>query len=198
MRNIMNRNFALFIVISIFLLSGCGPTVTKSVYLSSDFEPMQIDSIVVPLPLDLRINTNEEFGYWEKIQKGAINELKQRGYNVIKLSSIPENIPSVDEELNQIHPPWLKEVKIPSGRYLLIIGLVDFESRFTFGSLATAELTGYLYDLNKELMIWHNKGVGRDGQAGIAGMLLKPLVTDTAIRSSISLLMSGIPIKERD
>ena len=189
------KHFILMFVVALLVLSGCGPRVKESIYSSPEFDPNEVKLVLVTPLMDLRIDKSKEFGSAEKVQNKTVEALKERGYEAIKLDSIPKGIPPIEEELKRHHPDWLANLNIKNGRYLMVLCLNDFETRITLGSTAMTELSGYIYDLQTLSLLWHHKGVGRAGSAGLVGILFTKLDTWQSIDNAINELVSGIPIR---
>jgi len=75
----------------------------------------------------------------------------------------------------------------------MVILLIDVNTKLTFGSTGTAEVAGFLYDVESEKMIWRDKGIGKAGQGGLVGMLMKGMMDEQAISMANYNLVASIP-----
>jgi hypothetical protein len=95
--------------------------------------------------------------------------------------------------LKAANPTWIGELKPDDARLILVIELIDVQTKTTFGSTGNAEVAGYLFDKDSKKMIWHDKGIGQVGQGGLMGMAMKAGMDEDAIRMALASLMSSIP-----
>ena len=65
--------------------------------------------------------------------------------------------------------------------WLLIMALIDSNSRLTFGSTGNAEVAGFLVDQQCHQLIWRNRKVQQTGQGGLIGMTMKGMMEEGAI-----------------
>ena len=194
----MNRKTSLILTffLSIFLLTGCA--VQKvAVYQLPGFEPTKVDVITILPVADLRVDKNDKVSIddvnsW--MSNSLEKDLKKKGYkvNVISDRSLVANLS--EDDLKGKDLDWLKRGLAPGySKWIFIAGLNDVMSRLTFGSTGNAEVSGYFYDLESGVLVWHDKGVGKTGQGGLIGMAMKGMMSHDAVVYATMNLMASFP-----
>jgi hypothetical protein len=182
------------ILLPVIIISGC--TVTKKVAISmnSGFTPKSVDEILVLPVVDLRFDKTK-MPDMEKVDNWMLNNvegtLKRYGY---KVSIMPNRaLVSNITEGDLSSAAWVKQAVPSKSNWILVVGLMDSESKITFGSTGSAEVTGYFYNKIDGTIIWHDKGVGKVGQGGLIGMAMKATMKHDAVIMATGNLMASFP-----
>lgn len=202
----MNRNFFIKCVAAVIIfpvllsISGCTATKKIPISMTPGFSPDAVDMITVFPVVDLRFDKSDKLSM-ENVDNWMLKNveriLKKFGYQVILMSDRAMVSGLTEDDLSGKSTSWIKQAAPSSSSWVLITGLVDCESKLTFGSTGTAEVTGFFYNTNDGSVIWHDKGVGKVGQGGLAGMAMKGMMTHDAVVMATNVLMASFPEKRK-
>ena len=196
-RNVLIKVIVAIVIFPVFLiLTGCTATKKIPISMSPGFVPNTVDEITVFPVVDLRFEKSDKLNMGnvdDWMLKNIERILKKYGYNVNVLLDRNLVTDLTEDDLNNISVDWIKQVAPSSSNWILITGLVDSESKLTFGSTGTAEVTGFFYNKAEGSVIWHDKGVGKVGQGGLMGMAMKAMMTHDAVVMATGSLMSSFP-----
>ncbi len=183
--------FSTFLVL--LLLTGCA-AVKQPIFLSSTFGQEKIERIYVLPVVDLRFDKNPELPKLDKWVHGIVKgQLKKKEYTAVVDPDISLVSGITEEDLQEADTEWVRSVGPPGSRWVMVIALLDAQSKLTFGSTGNAEVSGYLFDRKYGTTVWHDKGLGRVGQGGIIGMFLKGFMLGDAIKLATADLMRSFP-----
>jgi len=184
------------ILIPVILISGCTVTKKAAISMNPGFNPKSVDEILVLPVVDLRFDKTkmpdmEKVDNW--MQNNIEGTLKKYGYKVKILTDRALVSKITEEDLSSQSASWVKQAVPTKSNWVLVVGLLDTESKITFGSTGSAEVTGYFYNKEQVLTIWHDKGVGKVGQGGLMGMAMKATMKHDAIVMATWNMMASFP-----
>jgi len=188
--------YKVLILLSLLILTGCA-VAKQPIFLSSTFGQEKIERIHVLPVVDLRFNKEPEL---PKLDEWILDEVKDRlerkeyTFTIVSDTSFVDNI--TEEDLQAVDAEWVKNLGPSGSRWVMLIALLDAKSKLTFGSTGNAEVSGYLFDKKNGSIVWRDKGIGKVGQGGLLGMVLKGMMIRDAIRKATSDLMNGFPKNE--
>jgi hypothetical protein len=151
-----------------------------------------IDQIVVLPVVDARAGKKDSVNF-DSLRKVAINDLKHKNYRLTASDDTGTVGQIAEEDLNEGSAAWIKRLGPSDARYVLVIGLDDVHSKFTFGSTGNAELVGFLFDKQDGSTLWKGNGVGQAGQGGLYGMAFKGMMKGAALETAMNNLFAAIP-----
>lgn len=191
-----SKLFAVIILPVFILISGCTATKKAAISMAPGFNPKSVDEILVLPVVDLRFDKTkmpniDKVDNW--MQNNIEGTLKRFGYKVkiVTDRAFVSNI--TEEDLNSQDAAWIKQAVPSKSSWVLVVGLMDSESKITFGSTGSAEVTGYFYNKGDGLSIWHDKGVGKVGQGGLMGMAMKATMKHDAVIMATGNMMASFP-----
>ena len=183
-----------FLGFLVVVISGCAIEPKEPIYLDPAFAEKNICEFVVVLPVfDARKDRSVEIDV-NKIVRPYVKEiLEDKNYEVLLVSDFGKVANITYDDIEIADPTWINSLGPDDAKWVLLLTLEDLTSVLTFGSAASAEMHGILFDKLSGSIIWKDKGIGRGGQGGILGMLIKGLVTEGAIKESVSDLIRSFP-----
>ena len=185
----------LFILLPALIIIGCVAT-KQPIFLSSTFDQQSIGNILVFPTVDMRFNKEPEFPKLDNWIQGVVKDkLSSQKYTFTlgSDSSIIDNI--TEEDLQEVDAEWIRNLGPSSSRWVMVVVFLDARSKLTFGSTGNAEVAGYLFDKKNGSMLWRDKGIGKVGQGGLLGMLMKGTMLGDAIKKATKDLMKSFPKK---
>jgi len=188
------KNLAKIGIISlvIALLGSCAFTKT-AILMDSSFNTASSKQIFLYPPIDSRIDKKIDINLDNHLQKAAYKDLTKKGYKVVLVANAETTTQIIDEDLKTPDPNWIGHLKPDDAHIIMVIELVDLQTKLTFGSTGNAEISGYIFDKDSKKMIWHDKGIGQVGQGGLIGMAEKGMMASNAINAAMFSLLSSIP-----
>lgn len=195
--NIQKRSLVMWLsLISLSLLYGCAVAPQKkAIHLDSNYKAPEIAEIILLPAVDARDDYEVELDVQDTVLTWTKHLLKERGYKV-KASALREDAgPITKDDCKLGKASWIKELGPSNARWIMVIFLDDLFSKPTFGGTASAEVSGFLFDKQTGIVVWRDKGIGRTGQAGVFGMMMKGLMPEEAVLLAIQNLVSSIPIR---
>jgi hypothetical protein len=193
MLSTLKHNGCWVLGVLILLVAGCAAPLKQAIYLAPGFEPAAIDEITLLPVQDLRIDREIEVNMEEQIRELGMEILEKKGYRV----SLDDNIGNVDEitedDLKSGNPKWILRLGPPGARWVMVLTLNDVTTKLVFGSTGNAEVSGFLFDKESGTIAWHDKGIGRAGQGGCIGCILKFTMDEAAIGAAVYNLLASIP-----
>jgi len=174
---------------------GCGSTWRPPIFLAQDFSDGRIAPIAILPPVDARIDTSIEVELDEQLRGDAVKVLERRGYPAV-LSAAGADAGTVTlDELASADAARIRALGPPGARWVMILGLVDVSTALTFGSTGNAEVAGFLFDTERGVLLWRDKGVAQVGQGGLLGMALVGAMDEAAIQTAVGHLLASLPIQ---
>ena len=182
------------IVLVVLAMSvSCATSSKQPIYLMPDFSAKSIENITLLPPIDARADKRITVNLPKQLNEKTAKILRKLGYRVVLSEDWGEAGEPVEEDLRNAAPEWIKLLGPPEGRWVMVVCLVDVITKLTFGSTGNAEILGYMFDKEAGSMIWKDKGIGQTGQGGLAGMLMKGGMDNTAISIALSDLLASVP-----
>jgi hypothetical protein len=174
------------------LMSGCATTKPADFVLAG-FDSNSINSIAVLPVLDHRIDQSQRLDLDAWVLPRAEGFLKKKGYSytIERNRSLIANISR--DDLASPSRDFIASLPPASARWVLILVLDDSSSKLTFGSTGNAEMSGYIFDKDKGKLTWRNKELGRVGQGGLIGMMMKGLMERSAIEQATIQMFQTLP-----
>lgn len=178
------------------LMTGCAGIPTKPAdYANVSFNAEAIEHMVIMPVLDFRFDKEKELDLDNLVHKSVENELKRRNYQYTCLKERALIDAIEPEDLEELKVDWVSDMEPGQSQWLLFIALLDSSSKLTFGSTGSAEMTAYLVDKDAMEIVWRNKEIGRMGQGGLVGMMMKGAMESSAIQIASSKLMHALPVR---
>ncbi|EGV16231.1 hypothetical protein ThimaDRAFT_4458 [Thiocapsa marina 5811] len=178
------------------LVSGCATT-RPADYSSAGFNPAAVDSVALLPILDHRLNQSKDLKLDKNITRLIEHDLKKKGYsyaterNRSLLSKVSR------ESLENPTPEFISALPPPSARWVLLFVVEDSASKLTFGSTGTAEMSGNLFDKASGSVAWRNREVAQIGYGGIAGMLVKGVMEESAVHQATLQMLQTLPSRKQ-
>jgi len=192
-----NLLLLLIVILSLIVTFSCaGIPITPADYMNSSFNATEIDHMYVMPVLDFRFNKEKELKLDKWVHNVVEGELKRRNY---KCTCIKERTLIADieqEDMEELEGDWISAIGPQDSQWLLFVALLDSSSKLTFGSTGSAEMTAYLIDKRTKEIIWRNKDIGRMGQGGLVGMMMKGAMESSAIQIASRKLMYALPVRK--
>lgn len=195
--NLTTYNLSTVLATLCFVLTftACSPTITKPLFQDPEFVKLRVTESIYLMPvLDLRVDKTKNL----KLDDNALRQLlpifEKRGYaplQPIKDQKFVESL--VEDDFTNPDSTFLSALGPVEARWLFCPILHDYQSKITFGSTANAEISGYLIDKKRGVIVWRNKGIGQAGEGGLLGMAMKGLVAEEAVNSALRSLALAIP-----
>lgn len=184
-----------FIVV-LMLITGCSGTyVTKPIYSQQGFLLEEVQQISLLLPVDSRFDKKENIDL-KKIQGKCSDMIKKKGYQVLEVP-INQGVKIDEDDLKSQNQIFIKNIcAAGTSRYVMLVNILDVSTRLTFGSTGNAEVSGYIFDKDSGVAIWHHKGIGQVGQGGLLGILMKSSMDNEAVMVALHNLFSSIPLQK--
>ena len=128
----------------------------------------------------------------EKSQN-LFKNLKKKRYEVQKGPGGDTPADLREDDLKDATPELIDRLGPEGARWVLVVVLGDLESRITFGNVANAAVTSFLFDTQERRLVWMDKGVGQSGSGGLAGMMFKGMDKGIALSSALKASLASIP-----
>jgi hypothetical protein len=180
------------ILSGLFAVAGCATASKTPIHLAPGFEFAAIDAIEVLRPVDVRADKSMSVNLQKQILEPVAKTLKKKGYRVTQDANFGTS-EFTEDDLREAKPEWIKRLGSPGARWVVVMCLVDVRTKLTFGSTGNAEIAAYLFDKAESRVAWRDKGVGQVGQGGLAGMLMKSGMDNSAISAALANVMASFP-----
>lgn len=180
------------------VVSGCATVITKPAdFVAPGFDSLTVEELAVLPVLDHRVDQSKPLNLDGSVLPIAKDSLKERGYmyTVHRDRSLVSNI--TRDALETPTPEFIATLQPSSARWVLVLALEDFASKITFGSTASAEMSGYLFDRKNRVLSWRNKELGRAGQGGLLGMALKGVMEKAALEGAATSMFHALPTRPK-
>ena len=175
---------------------GCGPS-KKAIFLDPNFHQSEIDRITLLPAIDARIDTSLVVDTHGQIRERVMDHLEGKDYQCTLSESIGDVGQITEDLLKSGDSSWIKRLGPPEARWTMVLMLIDVSSEMSVGSSGNAEVAGFLFDKEKGIILWRDKGIGKAGQSGLAGMFFKGNMDEQAIREAMEDLMSTFPERSK-
>jgi hypothetical protein len=182
----------LICILFIALISGCATTKPAD-FIMTGFDCTTVDSVAVLPVLDQRIDKSKQLDLDDWVLPIAERSLKKLGYsyNIERDRSLLSNISQ--DDLEAATGNFIASLPPVGSRWTLVLALDDSSSKMTFGSTGNAEMSGYLFDKKNGQLTWRNKELGRMGQGGLIGMMMKGMMERGAIEQATIQMFQTLP-----
>lgn len=184
-------------LVLILLAAGCAIPVKQAIHLDAEFKAPEISEITLLPTLDLRVDRDVNVDTQKAIREDGMSRLKKKGYQVVLHDNLGGMAEITEYDLKSGDPNWIKRLGPSEARWVMVLVLVDVKTKLTFGSTGNAEVAGFLYDKERGVIVWRDKGIGQVGQGGLVGMMMKGMMDDQAISAAMFNLLSSIPNRAR-
>ncbi|MCF8383605.1 MAG: hypothetical protein K9G39_08460 [Chlorobium sp.] len=192
-------NLLYWFVTSLFLLviCGCGSTSPRTpIYSAAGFQMESIPQLAILPPYDSRFDKKEKVDI-KKVQEKSSKMIQKKGYVITEVPVGVEAVRIDEDELKSPNKVFINNLcPAEKNRYIMVINILDVSTKLTFGSTGNAEISGYVFDKDAGITVWHDKGIGSTGQGGLLGMIMKSGMDDEAISIALYNLFSSIPEKK--
>jgi len=197
--NIFRNAIALFLFMTISLLSGCAsPPLKIAINLDSEFQTASNNEVTLLPVIDSRVDKEIEVNFDEQLRDPVKALLENKGYVVSFSNDISDFAQITEDDLKSEYPEFIKLLDSSSASRVMVVMLVDVSTELTFGSTGNAEVSGFMYGNDSKKMIWHDKGIGKAGQGGLIGMFMKGSMGGAAINRAVANLLASIPKHPND
>lgn len=171
---------------------GC-VTAKPADFMAPQFQPSQVDKLVVLPVLDHRVDRQGVLDLDARILPIAERELTRLGYGYVVVRDRQSIEGIAREDLESPSSEWIGTLGPPGTRWVMTLVLEASSSSLTFGSTGLAEMTGYLFDKQTHTLLWKNKELGQVGQGGLFGMMMKGMMEGWAIETAAELMFRTLP-----
>jgi hypothetical protein len=183
----------LIVVLALGLMTGCVPALEPAIQLDSNFQPQKVDVISILPPVDARLDKKEKVNLQKELNKTARSKLKKKRYKVQLIDTDSTNSVITKDDLETHDAAWIKKLGPGDANWLMVLVLDDVVTKLSFGSSGNAEVSGFLFDKQSGTLLWRDKGVGKTGFSGLAGMMMIASMDEEAIRLAVIDLIASIP-----
>ncbi|MCK4565330.1 MAG: hypothetical protein KAU94_11735 [Verrucomicrobia bacterium] len=181
--------------ISVSFFSGCVMTKLAD-YMHEDFDAQSIETVHVLPVLDHRIDQSKSLKLDKWVHPVVERSLKQRGYSS-SFHTDPALAAWISRDmLESPNSEFVARLQPQAAKWILLLVLEDSQSKMSFGSTGTAEMSGYGFNKETGEMVWRDKEVGKCGQGGLAGMMVKGFMERSAIEMATTEVLQTIPVRE--
>ncbi len=171
---------------------GC-VTAKPADFMALQFQPSQVDRLVVLPVLDHRVDRQGVMDLDARILPIAERELARLGYGYVVVRDRQSIEGIAREDLESPSSEWIGTLGPPGTRWVMTLVLEASSSSLTFGSTGLAEMTGYLFDKQTHTLLWKNKELSQVGQGGLFGMMMKGMMEGLAIETAAELMFRTLP-----
>jgi hypothetical protein len=186
------------ITLAVTTSAGCGGgALRQPIHVSPTFQFSSIDVVTVLPAVDLRADKSFSLDVDKSVRGRGAKAWKGRGYTVVNAETLGDVEMVSEEDLNDADPEWIATLGPKDSRWALVLCLVDLKTKMTFGSTGNAEVSAYLFDKTERTLVWKDKGVGRAGQGGLIGMVMKAGMDGAALDMAVGNLMGSVPKRAR-
>ena len=172
---------------------GC-VTAKPADFMAPQFQPSQVNSLVVLPVLDHRVDRQGVMDLDARILPIVERELTRLGYGYVVVRDRHSIEGIAREDLESPSSEWIGTLGPPGTRWVMALVLEASSSSLTFGSTGLAEMTGYLFDKQTHTLLWKNKELSQVGQGGLLGMAMKGMMEELAIETAAELMFRALPI----
>lgn len=192
--NLLKYALVIFSLMAISLVSGCAsPQLKKAIHLAPEFQAASVSEVTLLPVIDSRLDKEIKVDLEKQLRDPVKKLLENKGYIVSINNNVDGIAQTTEDDLKSGDCMLIKQLDSSSARRVLVILLIDVNTKLTFGSTGTAEVSGFMYDKESEKMIWRDKGIGKSGQGGLVGMMMKGMMDEQAIGMAVRNLMASIP-----
>ena len=181
---------------TLLMFTGCATTPPQPLHCAANFHPESMDTVYVMPVVDMRVDKKLTRNL-EKLQHWAGKNLEGKRYNVKEVLDRNFVADVTDEDIKEAAPGWINRLGPAEARWLMLIEVDELSRKLTFGSTGQAEVTLVVLDKQTGMAVWRDKGLGREGQGGLIGMLMVSMMDEAALESAMNQLMCKFPKRPR-
>lgn len=193
MKNLSFHTAKLFTILLIALLTGCAVPLKDAIYRDPGLSPDKVGDIQLLPPIDLRLEKTQTVDLNDSLRDPGMKMMQKKGYKVTLNEELGDVMPIIEDDLRSNDPKWISRLGPSDQRWVMVLALMDLKSKVTFGSTGNAEVSGYLYDKEKGVIVWRDKGIGQAGQGGLIGMAMVGMMAGQALNIAMNNLMASVP-----
>jgi hypothetical protein len=184
-------------LIVVCVLAGCAARPKIPIFADPDLLNMRFETITLLPVVDRRVDKSHDLNLESSIGGRVEKKLKGKGYTVIRPGAFSDTLQVTNEEVAEMEPYELKTLGAENMEYMLIVYLDDASSKTALGYTFKMESTALLLNKRTGAMLWKDKGIGSQGQGGLAGCLMSPMVKGEAMDICISNMLDSFPNSPR-
>lgn len=184
-----HKSIIITLVGVLFLLEGCAVT-QPAFYRASEFKPESIGQITLLPAVDVRIDKNVAANLEDRLRGKAATILKRKGYAVVLSGASREAAALTNDNLRAADPALIKRLGPPGARWIMVLALIDLN---VVGGNDKVEVSGFLYDKEKDSLLWRDTTICLVGDGGIFGVLINDRRGDTSVSAAVSSLLESFP-----
>lgn len=174
-------------------MSGC-VRVKPPTMMAEGFQPSTVDTLVLLPVADHRIDKSARVNFEEWVLPIATHNLRRKKYPFVveRDRTYAERVSSSMLE----SPPgdWISAVGPQGSRWVMLLVMEDVRSGGTFGGTANVEMSGYIFDKGRKMLVWRNKELVRHGLAGGFGIILRDDIKRDAIQEATIQMLRALPL----
>ncbi len=177
------------------LLVACGPKPVKPLKMDPHYQVFDFKQLGILPILDARKDRKVNYEFDKKLKRSIIRLFgKQKAYKLKFEQGYGLHRAINPDDLSSPDPEWVRRLAPDGGaRFQLLFVIEDLQSRLTFGSVGSAEVSSYLFDTKEGRLVWFHKGVGKAGQGGLIGMAMKGAMAGMALQGALWRLALAFP-----
>jgi len=175
------------------LLTGCGKPPKIPIYSDLQLEEMKIETVTLMPVVDRRVDKSYNINLESSIGDKVAKKLQKKGYTVIRPGAFSDTLEFTNEDVAEMEARELGAIGTAETDYMLLVYLDDASSKTALGYSFKMEATGLLLKKQTAAMLWKDKGIGSQGQGGLAGCMMSSMVKGEAINACLTDMLSSFP-----
>lgn len=184
----------LILATTVVLASGCRTARPRQpIFVAKDFQSHRITEVNMLPVVDARRDTSVALDLQKVIGKPICAAMKKKGYLVVATNPCAQAGASI-RDIGEMTPEELCALGPTQAQTLLLVFVEDVYSQYSGLSYAfKVEMGGVLIDKANKQILWRDKMVGNQGQAGLPGVVNAPLNRSIALENAVNGLMKSLP-----
>lgn len=182
---------------AVALTPACAVPMKQAIHLAPAFQPPAVGEIRVLPVVDARVDKQQKTDIEKHVRGAAVKTLEKKGYRATSTDDRGAAGEIAEEDLKSSDASWVKQLGPSDARFVMVLAVLDIKTKLTFGSTGNAEVSGVLYDKTAGVALWRDKGIGQAGQGGLAGMLFKGTMDESAVSAAMFNLFASLPGKKK-
>lgn len=184
-------------LVVIYLLTSCAGQPKPPIFADPDLNNIQFEAVTLLPIVDRRADKSYNLDLESSIGKRVEKNIKKKGYSVIRQTTFSDTLQVTNEEIAEMEPYELQALGTENTEYMLIVYLDDALGKTGFGYTFKIEATALLINKQTGAMLWKDKGIGSQGQAGLAGCLMSGATKAGAMDECVKNILSSFPKNPR-
>ena len=181
----------------IFLLAACATAPTPE-YVAENLNAEAVGQLYILPIVDHRIDQSKNLKLDKKLYAKRISKRVKKARYDFTMEKNRATISSVTRDaLEDMEPEMITNLGPAGSRWVLLLVLHDSDSKLTFGSTASAEVTGFLIDKDTHAVLWQNKELGETAHGGLFGVMVKGMMQEEAVVFALDKVLKGLPRREK-